>query len=354
MTNTKLLFIGLLGTSSLLASCGTSSNSEVQSSVFQSIEDKWSGAFDLSREITLPHMADNLTATKSRVDTMSIGSKVNAEFSFTDYVTFTVGGGMEFGELFERKVLTEAVIGRVKDERGTQSGDGVFQDAVTVNPGVILNCKAQKVISESSNMGVNANAGISFIGMGISANASTGQKLAASTDYVMNRGYYTTKTSVKLSQIFELCQDIGKSDIALQNVDHINDVIQLNFSGANNLEKLAKDVAAGKKVNNFQYKHIKYDFQRKTKDNNQVVFTIYPDTGYADPKLESTVKYQMDGQRAVIEDVSQKCVSNCQNYIDQNGKHGLHSYGDKATKAEAESSIKVISTIFAAAVLGSK
>ncbi len=343
----------ILGIFALAQGCGSSQDSGLNASVNQSIEQKWSSQIDLSRELS-PELADNLKASKSSLDTIEVGAKLNASFKFGQTVIFDIGGGMEWNDVFERKVLHEVVIGREKDRDGTGDGQGVFVDANTVAANRYISCKSQKVLTDSSNFGGNASGGISFMGLELGTRAGAGQKLSASTDYTMNRGFYKTKQNTSLARVFELCGDIAKSDVALQNINHINEVVRLNFNSGENLERLAKDVAAGKKVNNFQFHNLKYDFKIIRRENGKITFEIFPDTHYADPKLEATVSYHNDQTRIVVDNVEQRCVSNCQNYHDAESKHGLKSYGEHATKAQSEKYIKMISTIFTATAANSR
>ncbi len=344
---------GLISLLGLNAACGNVSDSNLNASVNQSIEQKYAPMFDLSREQS-PNLADNLKATKSTVDSIEIGAKVSAAFKFGTSVIFDIGGGMDFAEVFERKVLHDVVIGREKDSNGDGDGNGVFLDQDTVAGNRYINCRSQKVITDNSKFNANVGGGIAFAGLELSSRVGTGVKMEASTDYTMNRGFYKTKTPVKLARIFELCADIGRSDVALQNINHINEIVKLNFNKGEDLEKLAKQVAEGKKVNNFKFHNMKMDFQIAKRENNRIVFTVIPDTHWADPILEVTVKYHREGDRAVIEQVAQTCKKDCQNYHDETNKHGLHSYGEKATKEQSERYIKLIATIFTATALNSK
>lgn len=353
MTRFKPCAFTLISLLGLSTACGvTTQDSGLDSSVNESIEQKWNSQIDLSREQS-PDLAGNLKATKSSVDSVEVGAKLSASFKFGTSVIFDVGGGMEWGEVFERKVFHEVVVGREKDRDGSGDGQGVFVDANTVAANRYINCKSQKVLTDNSNFGVNASGGISFMGLELGARAGTSTKMASSTDYTMDRGFYKTKANTPLSRIFELCGDIAKSDVALQNINHINEVIKLNFNAGEDLEKLAREVAKGKKVNNFKFHNIKYDFKILRKEQDKITFEIFPDTHYADPKLESVVFYHHDQNRIVVDRVEQKCVSNCQNYHDAEKKHGLKGHGEHATKAQSEKYIKLISTIFAATALNS-
>ncbi|RYZ58842.1 MAG: hypothetical protein EOP07_05805 [Proteobacteria bacterium] len=353
MTKNLIVFTGLISLLGLSTACGNVTDSNLNASVNQSIEQKYASTFDLSRELS-PNLADNLNATKSSVDSVEIGAKVSAAFKFGTNVIFDIGGGMDFADIFERKVLHEVVVGREKDSNGEGDGRGVFIDQDTVAANRFVNCKTQKVITDNSKFNANVGGGMSFMGLELSSRVGTGVKMEASTDYTMNRGYYKTKTDTKLARIFELCADIAKSDVALQNINHINEVVKLNFNQGEDLENLAKKVAEGKKVNDFKFHNMKYDFQISKREAGKLTFTIFPDTHWADPKIESYVKYHNDGSRIVIEEVTQECKSNCQNYHDETNKHGIKSYGDKATKEQSERYIKLISSIFAATALNSK
>lgn len=345
--------LSLVGILSLTSACGASQNSSLDASVNQNIEQKWSSQIDLSKELN-PDLADNLKASKSSLDSIEVGAKLSASFKFGQSVIFDVGGGMEWSDVFERKVLHEVVVGREKDRDGSGDGQGVFIDAQTVAANRYINCRSQKVLTDNSSFGGNASGGISFMGLELGARAGAGQKISASTDYTMNRGFYKTKQNTPLARIFELCGDIAKSDVALQNIDHINEVVRLNFNAGEDLEKLAREVANGKKVNNFKFHNIKYDFKIIRRENGRMTFEIFPDTHHADPKLEAVVSYHQDQNRTIVDKVEQRCVSNCQNYHDAESKHGLKSHGDRATKAQSEKYIKLISTIFTATATNSR
>lgn len=348
-----LLATSLVGIIGLNASCGSQNNSRLNASVNQSIEQKWSNQFDLSRELS-PRLADNLTATKSTLDSVKIGANVGVSFQFGTTAVFDIDAKMKYDDVFQRQILHEVVVGREKDADGTGDGQGVFIDADTVAANRFVRCKSQKVISDSNKFKTNAGGGISFLGLELGTRIGTGQKLASSTDYTMKRGFYKTKQNTKLAQIFELCGDIAKSDVALQNINHINEVVKLNFNAGENLEDLAKKVARGEKVNNFQFHNMKMDFEILRRGANSITYKVHPDTYWADPVIEAEVKYQKEGSRIVVQDVTETCKSDCQNYHDSEKKHGLKPQGEDLTREQAEQYIKLISTIFTAVALDSK
>lgn len=347
----QISFISILGLSA--ASCGVQNSSKLDASVNQSIEAKYASQFDLSKEAS-PELADNLTASKSTLDKTEIGAKVGASFKFGSTVVFDIGAGMNYEDVFQRQVLHEVVIGREKDRDGSGDGQGVFVDSETVAANRWVNCKSQKVIADSSDFGASASGGISFFGLELGTRVGTGRKIASSTDYTMNRGYYKTKENLPLARVFELCGDIAKSDVALQNINHINEIVKLNFNAGENLEELANKVARGEKVNNFQFHNMKMDFEISQREANRIVYKVHPDTHWADPVLEVAVTYKKDGQRAVIESIDQLCKSDCQNYHDSERKHGLKRYGEHLTKAQAEKYIRLVATIFTAKAVDSK
>lgn len=335
------------------ASCGVQQGSNLNASVNESIDQKYASLFDLSTEQS-PDLADNLTATKSTLDKTEIGAKVGASFQFGTSVIFDIGANMSYEDVFQRQVLHEVIIGREKDKDGSGDGNGVFIDADTVAANRWVHCKSQKVISDSSDFGASASGGITFLGLGLSTRVGTGKKIASSTDYTMNRGYYKTKENMPLARVFELCGDIAKSDVALQNINHINEIVNLNFEAGENLEELANKVARGEKVNNFQFHNMKMDFEIQGREANKIIYKVHPDTHWADPVLEVAVTYKKDGQRATIESVTETCKSDCQNYHDSERKHGLKRYGEDLTKAQAEKYIRLVATIFTAKAVDSK
>lgn len=345
--------------SSLLAlllfdnACGTGASSNLNASVNQSIEQKWSSQIDLSKEQS-PQLADNLNATKSTVNFVEIGSKVGASFKFGSSVIFDVGASMEFADLFERKVFHEVVIGRAKDVDGNGDGNGVFLDQDTVAGDRYVHCKSQKVITDASNYGGTVSGGISFLGLDLSTRVGSGVKMASATDYTMNRGFYRTKGPIKLARIFELCSDIAKSDVALQNINHINEIAKLNFNAGENLEELARKVAAGEKVNDFQFHNMKMDFQIDKRQQDKIIFRVHPDTHWSDPVLSVEVNYKKEGERTVFQGIKQTCLSDCQNYHDSERSHGLKRYGEDLTKEQAEKYIRLIAMIFTAEATHSK
>lgn len=350
LTTRAIPLVSILGLSS---ACGSSQDSKLNASVNENIERKWNSQIDLSKERS-PELADNLKASKSSIDSVDVGAKLSASLKFGSSVIFDIGGGFEWNDVFERKVLNEVVIGREKDRDGTGDGEGVFINAETVAANRYVNCRSQKVLVDNSNFSLNASGGISFLGLGLNTHAGTSRKLSSSTDYTMDRGYYKTKENVSLARIFELCSDIARSDVALQNINRINEVVQMNFNAGEDLEKLAREVAQGKKVNNFKFHNIKYDFKIIRREQGKIIFEIYPDTHYADPRLEATVSYHQNGNRTVVDRVEQRCVKDCQNYHDAESKHGLKSFGEHATKGQSEKYIKLISTIFTATATNSK
>ncbi len=336
----------------MLTACGQANDSALNASVSQSLEQKWSNDFDLSRELS-PSLADNLTATRSRHDTIEIGKKSPPTFKIGRITLFKTGPSVEFKDLFERKIMNQVIIGRERDADGSGDGNGVFLDNETIAANRYVKCVSQKVISEGSSFQQVETSGTSFLGFGLEKEKTTGQRLAASTDYVMQRGSYKTKKPLKLAQLLELCGDIAKSDVGLQQLESINEVIKLNFQNEAEVEKWANEVAQGKKVNNFKFHNAKFDFKILRRENGAIVFEIFPDTHYSDPKLEARVSYHMEGALAVMDEVKQSCVSNCQNYHDAESKHGLKSYGAHLTKAQNEGYVKLLSLIFAAKALGS-
>lgn len=335
------------------SACGQSSQSGLSASVPRSIEDKWRDDVDLSKELS-PSLADNLTASRGRLDSVEIGRKLPPTFKIFGLTLFKPGPSVEFKDLFGRSILNKIVVGRERDTDGSGDGQGVFLDANTVAANRFVKCSAQKVITEGSSFQKVETNSTSFLGLGLDKETTTGERLSASTDYVMERGSYKTKRPVSVQKLLELCGDIAKTDIALQELESINDVIQLNFKNEADIEKLADQVAQGKKVNNFSFHNAKLDFKILRRENNAIVFEIYPDTHYADPRLEARVSYHMEGNLAVIDEVRQECRSNCQNYHDAEKKHGLKSFGTHHTKAQNESYIKLLSMIFAAKALGSR
>lgn len=341
----------LLGLSAI--SCGAQQDSGLNASVNESIEQKYGAIFDLSRESS-PNLADNLTATKSTLDKTEIGAKVGASFKFGASVIFDIGASMNYDDIFERQVLHEVVIGREKDSDGTGDGQGVFVDANTVAANRWVNCKSQKVIADSSSFGGSASGGISFLGLELGTRVGTGRKVASSTDYTMSRGFYKTKENLPLARVFELCGDIAKSDVALQNINHINEIVKLNFAAGENLEELANKVARGEKVNNFQFHNMKMDFEILRREDNKIVYKVHPDTHWADPILEVEVNFKKEGQRVVVEGVTESCKKDCQNYHDSERKHGLKRYGEDLTKAQAEKYIRLVATLFTAKAADSK
>ncbi len=349
-THVAAILLGALG---LNASCGTNQNSGLSSSVNQTIEKKWSSQVDLSKEQS-PALADNLKATKSSLDNSQIGAKVGASFKFGSNVIFDIGANMSFEEVFQRQILNEVTIGRAKDVDGSGDGNGVFVDKDTVAAHRYISCKSEKVISENSSYGAGVSGGINFLGLGMQTNASTGRKLASSTDYTMDRGFYYTKTNMPLAQVFELCGDIAKSDVALQNIDHINDIVNLNFDQGANLEDIARKIANGKKVNNFQFHNMKLDMQIKERKSDSIVFTVIPDTYWSDPIILAEVKYSKVGDRIAVQSVIQTCTKDCQNYHDSAKNHGLKPQPSSLTKDQAEKYIKLLATIFTATAVGSR
>lgn len=342
--------VALLG---LNVSCGTSANSNLNASVNQTIEQKYSSKIDLSREQS-PTLADNLNASRSRLDSTDIGSKINPSLKIGGYTIFSFGPQMEFKEVFERKVLTEVVIGRAKDTNGEGDGEGVFIDQNTVAAKRFINCKSQKVISDASSKLTTSSSGPSFLGLSLKKDKNTGKYVTASTDYTMSRGFYQLKENTSIENLLELCADIAKSDEGLKNLESINEVIQMNFDKEEELLKISDQIAEGKKVNNFLYGNQKFDFKIRARENGKIFFEVFPDTHWADPKLDIEVRYSMNGSRAQINEVIQTCKSNCQNYHDETNKHGIKSYGEKATKDLSEKQLKLLSTLFAARALNSK
>lgn len=309
---------------------------------------------DRSFERTLTSTGGQSHRTKSSLDFVEIGSKVGASFKFGTTAVFDISAGMKYDDIFQRQILHEVIVGRERDADGSGDGNGVFIDKDTVAANRFVRCKSQKVISDSNSFTGNAGGGISFLGLELGTRIGTGRKLASSTDYTMERGFYKTKQNTPLARIFELCGDIAKSDVALQNINHINEVVKLNFNAGENLEDLAKKVARGEKVNNFQFHNMKMDFEILRRGNESITYKVHPDTHWADPVLEVEVKYKKEGQRVVVQDVIETCKADCQNYHDSERKHGLKRYGEDLTRAQAEKYIKLVGTIFTAVALDSK
>lgn len=347
----QISLVAILGLS--LNACGKQEDSELDASVNKSITQKYAGQFDLSKELS-PSLADNLNTTKSNLDTVEIGAKVGASFKFGSSVIFDIGAEMKYDDIFQRHVLHNVVIGRAKDSDGKGDGNGVFIDANTVAANRYVQCKSQKVISDNSDFSGSVGGGISFMGLGMSTRVGTGKKIASSTDYTMNRGFYRTQKNMPLARIFELCGDIAKSDVALKNINHINEIVKMNFNAGEDLEKLASEVAAGKKVNDFKFNNMKMDFQILRRDDKKIVYKVYPDTHWADPVIEVEVDYVKSNGRTTVKGIKQTCKSDCQNYHDSERKHGLKRYGDHLTKVQAEKYIRLVSTIFTAKATGSK
>ncbi|MBC7658804.1 MAG: hypothetical protein H7249_03765 [Chitinophagaceae bacterium] len=346
--------VSLLG---LSTACKTAGTSKLDASVSQSIEEKWSYSVDLTKEIFFVFDAgigDSLKATKTKVDTVEVGAKVNPVLSIGGVTLLRLGPTIEIKNLYERKLLNEIQLVREKDVAGTGDGQGLFVDANTVAADRLVNCKAQKVITEGASYAKTQGGAINFVGLGLSLNKETNIKMSASTDYVMSRGFYRLKTNMAVNDLLQLCSDIARSDVALQNLDTINETIALNFDNEARLMGLADDVARGKKVNNFQFHNIKYDYRIRARESGKIFFEVFPDTKYADPKLDIEVDYSAYGNVPQIDNIIQKCVSNCQNYKDDSGKHGLHGYGEKATVAQSQQYLNMISAIFAARALGIK
>ncbi len=128
----------------------------------------------------------------------------------------------------------------------------------------------------------------------------------------------------------------------------------MNFEAGENLEELAGKVARGEKANNFQFHNMKMDCERLRRENNKIVYKVHPDTHWADPVIEVEVSFRKDGQRVTVDNVSQACKSDCQNYHDSERKHGLKRYGEHLTKAQAEKYMNLVATIFTAKALDSK
>ncbi len=355
-----LLVMGLVGSLGLHTSCSnrkhaadSSRTPEPGASSGEYIENVSLAQIDISRELS-PELTDNLTASQSSLDFAEIGSNVGASFKFGSTAVFDIGAGMKFDDVFQRNILHEIVVGRAKDVNGTGDTNGVFVDKDTVAANRFIKCKSQKVISDSNSFGASASAGISFLGLELGTRVGTGRKLTSSTDYTMNRGFYKTNVPVALNSIFELCRKLAKSDIALQNIKHISEVIKLNFSDEEGLEEVAKKVARGEKVNNFRFHNMQMDFQILKRGPDSITYTVYPDTHFADPRLEIEVKYQMENARAVIAEVIQMCKDDCQNYHDSQAGHGLKSLGETLSKDQAEKYLKLIATVFTAVAMDSK
>lgn len=354
-----MTLIGILG---LHASCnkpksnrsvGSPQGAEAGSAVGAGGE-KLTTPLDMSRELS-PDLADNLNATQSSLDTVAIGANVGASFKFGTTAVFDIGGGMKYEDMFQRQVLNEVIVGRAKDVDGTDASTGVFIDKDTVAANRYIKCKSQKVISDSNSFSTKASAGISFLGLELGTRVGTGRKLSTSTDYTMNRGYYRTTEPMALSRIFELCSNLAKNDIALQNINHISEVIKLNFSSTEMLEEVAKKIARGEKANNFQFHNMRMDFQILKKSDGEIVFTVHPDTHYADPTIDVTVSFRKDDSRVVVLDVSFACKGECQNYVDTKGNHGLKGVGSTdLKKVDAEKYMKMAATLFTAVAFDSK
>lgn len=349
--------IGLVAMLTLNNACGDNADtSGLDASVSQKIEDKWGDKVDLSKEIELDPLffADQMTAIKSSLKNLTLGANLSASLQFASTVVFDIGGGMSFTELFNRNMLHQVNVLRMRDVDGKEDGRGLFVDADTVAAHRLIQCSSQKVITQGSEMGPKANVGISFLGLNLSGRVDSGLKMQSSTDYTMKRGYYETKTDVRLNDIFAICDDIAKTDAALMNIDHISKVVKLDFAAESDLEAIAYEVASGKKVRNFKYQNLKFDFQLEHKGSDTVTFEATPEAHFIDPRIEVTVHYTKVGDRVVIQGVDQACKSNCSSYKDENGLHGLYGKGEHATTAQVASAIKLMSSIFAATALGSK
>ncbi|RYZ47939.1 MAG: hypothetical protein EOP07_26390, partial [Proteobacteria bacterium] len=112
-----LLATSLVGILGLNASCGSQTSSNLNSSVNQSIEQKWSSQIDLTKELS-PDLADNLTATKSSLDFVEIGSNVGASFKFGTTAVFDISASMKYDDIFQRQILQEVIVGRERDADG--------------------------------------------------------------------------------------------------------------------------------------------------------------------------------------------------------------------------------------------
>lgn len=353
----RLSTFGLL-TLLFTAGCGVEDHtpSQLNASVSRTLEKNWGGKIDLSKEHTIEDKdwADGLKATRSSVKSVKLGAGVIAGLQFGSSLAFNVGPGLEFAQVFERRLLNTVGLLRMKDLNGTEDGRGLFVDPNTVAAHNYIHCTAEKVITQSSNLSPQAHAGVSFMGLTLSTGVEGVLKVEASTDYAMNRGYYETKVDIKLSDIFDFCTAAAMEDIALQHVDRINKTVKMNFKDMGKLEDVAKDVARGKKVNNFLYEGMKFDFEIRKRESNLITYEVHPDTRDADPRLEVSVHYKTTGdfQRIAIESIDQVCVSHCETYRDDDGhKHGLHSYGPRATVDKNSQAIKLLASIFTASAL---
>lgn len=261
---------------------------------------------------------------------------------------------MNFTELFNRNMLHQVSILRLRDVDGKEDGRGLFIDADTVAAHRLFQCSSQKVITQGSEMAPKANLGISFLGLNLSGRVESGLKMESSTDYTLKRGYSETKKDIRLNDIFDICADIARNDATLININHISKVVKLNFASESDLEAIAFDVAKGKKVKNFKYQNLKFDYELKKRSADSVTFAAMPHAHFFNPRIDVTVHFTKDGDRVTIQGVDQKCEDNCKNYQDEDGSHGLDGSGEHATVAQSEKSIKLMSSIFAATAMGSK